>query len=144
MKHKGKLFPILSTMAHSRSGGTAPFLLNLGTRWRWLFSLAPRTHYPLNGRLHRSQTCSRPPGEEKISCPCWDPNPWLSIPFFSEEFSKVSHNIPVFVKTCKETGKCKDMYTSVYMSSISHEACEIFIDAKKKSLTKRFTEKWNK
>jgi len=28
------------------SGGIAPHIINPGTRWRWMVSFTPRSHYP--------------------------------------------------------------------------------------------------
>ena len=36
--------------AYRRSGGTAPLITNLGIRWRWVVSFAPRPLYPLGDK----------------------------------------------------------------------------------------------
>jgi hypothetical protein len=56
------------------SGGIAPRILDLGTRWRWVVSFTPRPlyhqgkspWYPLDRRLGRPQSRSGGGGEEKI------------------------------------------------------------------------------
>jgi hypothetical protein len=49
-KGKGKVVPVLlrGTTPRRRigSGGVAPHILNLGTRWRWVVSFTPRLLYP--------------------------------------------------------------------------------------------------
>jgi hypothetical protein len=57
------------------SGGMAPRILDLGTRWRWVVSFKPRTfysqgknpRYPLDRRLGGPQIWSGRDGEEKNS-----------------------------------------------------------------------------
>jgi hypothetical protein len=59
------------------NGGIAPRILDLGTRWRWVVSFAPRPlypqgmspWYPLGKRLGGPQSCSGRGGEEKNSQP---------------------------------------------------------------------------
>jgi hypothetical protein len=59
------------------SGGTAPRILDLGNRWRWVVSSTPRPlypqgkrpWYPLHRRLGGSQSRSGRGGEEKNSQP---------------------------------------------------------------------------
>jgi hypothetical protein len=59
------------------SGGTAPRILNLCTRQKWLVSFTPGSftlrgknpRYPLDRRLGRPQSQSGRGGEEKISLP---------------------------------------------------------------------------
>jgi hypothetical protein len=63
--------------AYWGSGGIAPLILDLGTRWRWVVSFTPRPlypqgkspWYPLNRRLGGPQSRSRRGGEEKNSQP---------------------------------------------------------------------------
>jgi hypothetical protein len=59
------------------SGGTAPRILDLGTKWRWVVSFTPRPlypqgknpWYPLDRRLGGPQNRSGRGGEEKTSQP---------------------------------------------------------------------------
>jgi hypothetical protein len=59
------------------SGGIAPRILDLGTRWRWMVSFTPRPLYPqgknpwytLNRRLGEPQNRSWYGGEKKNSQP---------------------------------------------------------------------------
>jgi hypothetical protein len=63
--------------AHWGSGGIAPRILDLGTRWRWvvnftlrpLYSQGKSPQYPLDRRLGRPQSRSGHGGEEKNSQP---------------------------------------------------------------------------
>jgi hypothetical protein len=56
--------------AYWGSGGIAPRILDLGTRWRWVVSLTPRPHYPqgkspwypLDRRLGGRENFPAPPG----------------------------------------------------------------------------------
>jgi hypothetical protein len=62
------------------SWGTAPRILNVGTRWRWVVSFAPRPLYPrqsLDRRLGGPQNRSGRGGEEKKIhyCPYQELNP---------------------------------------------------------------------
>jgi hypothetical protein len=62
---------------HWGSGGVAPRILDLGTRWRWVVSFTPRPlypqgnspSYPLERKLDGSQSRSGRGGEEKNSQP---------------------------------------------------------------------------
>jgi hypothetical protein len=64
---------------HCRSGGIAPRIHNLGTRWRWVGSLTLQPLYPrcpLDMRLYEPQSRSGRFGEEKkVSAPAgnWAP-----------------------------------------------------------------------
>jgi hypothetical protein len=58
--------------AYRGSRGTAPLILNLGTRWRWVVNFTPRPlyprkehWYPLHKRLSRPQSRSEHSDEEK-------------------------------------------------------------------------------
>jgi hypothetical protein len=79
---QGKAIPVLSTEHHSMkvcwgSGHTAPWILDLGTRWRWVVSFTPRPlypygkspWYPLIRGLGGPQSRSGKGGEEKNSQP---------------------------------------------------------------------------
>jgi hypothetical protein len=63
--------------AYSGSGGTAPHILDLGTRWRWVVSFMPWLlysqgkcpWYPLDRRLGGPQSHSGHSGREKNSQP---------------------------------------------------------------------------
>jgi hypothetical protein len=80
-KVKGKVFPVLSWAPRREdvlgSGGIAPRILDLGTRWRWVASLTSRPlypqgkspWYPLDKRLGGPQSRSGCDGEEKNSQP---------------------------------------------------------------------------
>jgi hypothetical protein len=65
----------MSQKAHSGSGGIAPRIFNLGTRWRWVVSFTPpplypqgkSPWYPLDKRLGEPQSRSGHSGEEKNS-----------------------------------------------------------------------------
>jgi len=67
------------------SGGIAPRILNLDTRWNWVVTFTPRPfylrgkrpRYPVDRRLSELQSRSGRDGEEKKShhCPCRDFNP---------------------------------------------------------------------
>jgi hypothetical protein len=81
LKVKVKLFLCLtkhhSMKAYSASGGIAPRILNLGTRWRWVVSFTPQPlypqgkspWYPLDKRLGGPQSRSGRGGEGKNSRP---------------------------------------------------------------------------
>jgi hypothetical protein len=89
-KVKGKVVPVLflneqqAIKAYCGSGGIAPRILDLGTRWRWVVSFTPRPPYPqgkslwylLARRLAGSQRWSGRGGEEKNS----QPMPGLETP----------------------------------------------------------------
>jgi hypothetical protein len=61
--------------AYYRSGGIAPRILDIGTRWRWVVSFTPRLFYrqgkspwyPLDRKLSGTQSRSGRGGEEKNS-----------------------------------------------------------------------------
>jgi hypothetical protein len=63
--------------AYRESGGIAPRILDLGTRWRWVVSFTPQPlypqgrspWYPLDTRLGGPQSRSGRGGEEKNSQP---------------------------------------------------------------------------
>ena len=54
---KGKVVSVQITKAFNRSGGTAPLILKLGMRWRWMVSLTPQLLY-----LQRQNSSSYWPG----------------------------------------------------------------------------------
>jgi len=64
--------------------GTAPFILNLGTRWNLVVNITPRPLYSLSPIAHEADWapevvwtfCRR----HKLSCPHWDSKPWPSSP----------------------------------------------------------------
>jgi hypothetical protein len=70
--------------AYWETGGIAPRILDLGTRWRWVVSFTPRPLYPqgmrpcypLDRRLSGPQSRSGRGGEEKNSYPL----PALELP----------------------------------------------------------------
>jgi len=43
MTVKGKVFPFYATVAYSGSGDISPLILNLGTGWRWVVNITPRS-----------------------------------------------------------------------------------------------------
>jgi len=59
---KKKVVPIHAMKAYKRCGGTAPLILNYGTRWR-CEERSPQNHF--NGMLGRPQSQSGWYGEEK-------------------------------------------------------------------------------
>jgi hypothetical protein len=67
------------------SGGTAPHILDLGTKWRWVVSFTPRPLYPLgksawhplDRRLCEPQSLLDAVVKRKIPSPCRDSNPWV-------------------------------------------------------------------
>jgi hypothetical protein len=72
-------------MPYWESGDITPRILNLGTRWRWVFSFTARSlyprrkspRYPLDGRLGGPQSRAGRGGEEEKShhCLCQELNP---------------------------------------------------------------------
>jgi hypothetical protein len=69
--------------AYWGSGGIAPLIIDLGTRWRWVVSFTPRPlypqgenpWYPLDRRLGGPQSRSgHSGGGEKNPCHCWESN----------------------------------------------------------------------
>jgi hypothetical protein len=68
------------------SGGIAPYILDLGTTWRWVVNFTPRPlypqgnspFYPLDRRLGGPQSRSEHDGEKKNCQPLPDSNPRLS------------------------------------------------------------------
>jgi hypothetical protein len=70
---KGKNFPVCAMKAYRENGGTAPLILNLSTRWRWVVSLTPwkiypqgkSPQYPLNGMLMAPHSLCGSFGDEK-------------------------------------------------------------------------------
>jgi hypothetical protein len=73
--------------AYWGSGGIAPLILDLGTRWRFVVSFTPRPlysqgkspWYPLDRRLGGPQSRSGRGGEDKIPSPCRKSNPRTPI-----------------------------------------------------------------
>jgi len=43
---KGKVVPLCSMKACRGSGNISPFILYLGTEWRWVVGITPRFLYP--------------------------------------------------------------------------------------------------
>jgi hypothetical protein len=76
------------------SGGIAPRILILGTRWKWVVSFAHRpfypkgksSWYPLDRRLSGSQSCSGRGGEAKNS------QPVASLNNYSENFCNIERH----------------------------------------------------
>jgi hypothetical protein len=76
-----------ATKMYWGSGGIAPRILDLGTRWRWMvgFTLRPlytqgkSLWYPLDRRLGGPQSCSGHGSEEKNSHPRRESNPRTPI-----------------------------------------------------------------
>jgi hypothetical protein len=74
--------------AYRRSGGIAPRIFDLGTRWRWVVSFTPRllySHgkspwYPLSRRVGEPQNRSGRGGEEKNSQPLQRLEPPINEP----------------------------------------------------------------
>jgi hypothetical protein len=74
---KGKFVPVLTKHHAMGSGGIAPRILNLGTRWRCVVRFMPRLlypqgknpWYPLDRRLCGPQSRSGRGGENKNSQP---------------------------------------------------------------------------
>jgi hypothetical protein len=69
------------------STGIAPLILNLGTRWRWVFNLSPRpfypekeSRYPSNRRLGGPQSRSGRFGEENDLLPLLGFKPQIAQP----------------------------------------------------------------
>jgi hypothetical protein len=70
--------------AYWGSGGIAPCILHLGTRWRWVVSFTPRPLYPqgknplypLDKTLGEPKNSSGHGGEEKSSQPLPEIEPW--------------------------------------------------------------------
>jgi hypothetical protein len=80
--HKGKFFPVQAIKAYMGRRDTAPLILNIGTRWRWvvnfmLWPCTPRKEpwYPLNRRLGKPQSqcghCLSLPGFEPKPSSLW-------------------------------------------------------------------------
>lgn len=64
------------------SGGIAPLILNLRTRWRWVVKLTPwllysqeRAQYQTEQKAEWAPSGNQEVLEEKISCPCQDLKP---------------------------------------------------------------------
>ena len=59
------------------------FILNLGTTWRWVVNIMPQLLYPGKETSHCIGGLVDPWAsldileDRKISCPCWDSNPWI-------------------------------------------------------------------
>jgi hypothetical protein len=70
-----------SMKAYWGSGGIAPRILDLGTRWRCpgRFTLRESSWYPLDRRLVRPQSRPERGGEEKIPSPRQESNPRTAI-----------------------------------------------------------------
>jgi hypothetical protein len=63
LNKKDKVFPVHAMKTYRGRRGTAPLVLNIGTRWRWVVNFMPRPHYPckeprypLKGRRAGHQT----------------------------------------------------------------------------------------
>jgi hypothetical protein len=82
------------------SGGIAPHILDLGTRWRWVFSFTPwllysqgkNPRYPLDRRLGGLQSQSGCNGKEKNSQPLLALEPLITQPIVIPlSYSSSSH-----------------------------------------------------
>jgi hypothetical protein len=93
--------------AYWGSGGIAPRILNLGTRWRWVVSFTPRPLYPQgknasyssDGRLDGPQSRSGRGGEEKNSQPLPRLEPPINQPVAQRYIAELSRVFVVFL--CK-------------------------------------------
>ena len=69
---QSNVIPVLGTKAQMASGGAAPVILNLSTRWKWMVSFTPwpfdpegkSPGYPMNRRLRGPQSPNGHSGEE--------------------------------------------------------------------------------
>jgi hypothetical protein len=99
-----------------RCGDTAPHILALGSRWRWVVSFTPRSiylqrkslRYPMDMRLGGSQNQCRRCGEEKRIEPRFHSRPyhnrctdwailfplWVRIYMFWAQHAIISHSSP--------------------------------------------------